>query len=1195
MGFINHRYSTIKKIPGGNMTSVYLCEDEKKGLDEDGRCIVKLYDKVDKNDNELNLKIFYREVESLEHLEHPSIIKILDKGIDDINNSYFIVLEYYQSHNLDDFLKQNTINEKNKLKLIYQILNAVSYSHNKNIIHRDLKPSNILVNDDLDIKVIDFGVSKLRDTFYGEYTINNYISPKYASPEQKRGINITNKSDIYSLGIILFEILSGRIIDSNDYIHDIVNEVLEEKYKNIINKMIEIDLNKRYGNVRDIINDLKQCDNSKENIYYYLGVADSVVNRLYSLNYIQGQNRFEAVSAIQNDLSEETFLKLDSKNQDESQIKFNLFGKQFELTCVIDKNTQKSFTAIRVRINNYGTHQTNKEYCMPVNARWEVKSAIASASVDSDANDLIEELYNFNAIYKKEKEGEISKKNLIDNWNKVLRLQKENIEKSKYTIPYTGFEVDATESQIKVNLKGSIEEVPYIEDQVLTMTLKDNMLKNYAVGYFVDFKDDEITINLLKDANPELIADSGEIAVDRRMLEAALKRQEKALKMVQYDEGINTNLGKILLEPSTAKNFSGMLLSDISFISDKIDSSKKDNILKALQCQDIFLLQGPPGTGKTTFITELVNQILKANEYSRILISSQSNVAVDHALTKIRETSPEVSMIRIGRKDKLSEKVQNLTIDEYMDFWKKKVINACRTYLAEFKSVVKLDETIVDKYNLILEIEKLQTEVEKINKEIIDKNFELNKIKEVYSNLNAVIVKINSFSDTVRKRNDLVIDKELRGILSNFTQEYFDLGTEFINKLDEANEISFKKSELDDEVKSLKSKKDKFNDDISIGRELLNIKDDSDYYIQRKEIELKMEKNKDLYKKLSKVESVSKEWFDRVGKGEEFISEAVRNVTITGATCLGVANIASSDTIVFDWVIIDEAGRATPPEILVPMILGKRVVLVGDHKQLPPIVDKSLNLEQLKEMNIRKEDLEESLFEYIGKKLPDSCKGMLNEQYRMSPAIGNLISKVFYDQKLKSMLSFEDKDHKLSKWSGKGVLWLSTAKRPNKKQQSVKKSDHTTFRNKCEVDIIFNTLKDIDSECTDKGMKKEIAIIAGYEAQKSFIRKTYESEYKEEFKSISVEINTVDAFQGRETDIVFYSIVRSNDEGDIGFLKDIRRLNVALSRARELLFLVGDHLSVTRKRVIYGEQVNPFVEVLEHITRNSSSCELREV
>jgi hypothetical protein len=136
------------------------------------------------------------------------------------------------------------------------------------------------------------------------------------------------------------------------------------------------------------------------------------------------------------------------------------------------------------------------------------------------------------------------------------------------------------------------------------------------------------------------------------------------------------------------------------------------------------------------------------------------------------------------------------------------------------------------------------------------------------------------------------------------------------------------------------------------------------------EIELKMETNKDLYKKLSKVESICKEWFEKVGKGEEFISEAVKNVTITGATCLGVANKINNDNLAFDWVIIDEAGRATPPEILVPMILGKRVILVGDHKQLPPIVDKTLNDEQLKEMNIKKEELEESLFEYLGKKLP---------------------------------------------------------------------------------------------------------------------------------------------------------------------------------------------------------------------------------
>lgn len=92
---------------------------------------------------------------------------------------------------------------------------------------------------------------------------------------------------------------------------------------------------------------------------------------------------------------------------------------------------------------------------------------------------------------------------------------------------------------------------------------------------------------------------------------------------------------------------------------------------------------------------------------------------------------------------------------------------------------------------------------------------------------------------------------------------------------------------------------------------------------------------------------------------------------------------------------------------------------------------------------------------------------------------------------------------------------------------------------------------------------------------------------------MTVEINTVDAFQGRETDIVFYSIVRSNDDGKLGFLKDVRRLNVAFSRARELLVVVGDHQCAKRKTSFYGQK-NPFCELIQFIN-DSDDCLLKEV
>lgn len=466
-------------------------------------------------------------------------------------------------------------------------------------------------------------------------------------------------------------------------------------------------------------------------------------------------------------------------------------------------------------------------------------------------------------------------------------------------------------------------------------------------------------------------------------------------------------------------------------------------------------------------------------------------------------------------------------------------------------------------------------------------------IKNKYNALRSVVIDIKTFSERAFVKSTNKYDSELESIIENFRNEYIELGTKFINQLDEINEISDRKGYLDERIKELENELKDVVRKIEINKDVLNITENEDYYAIKADLEKQIEDNKKTYDRLAKVELITKEWFDRFGKDDKFSKTFLSQVSLIGATCLGIANASFNNNLKFDWVIIDEAGRATPPELLVPALLGKKVILVGDHKQLPPIINKSLDNESFKQEGILRKDLEISLFEFLESNVNDECKGKLVDQYRMHPAIGNLISRVFYDSDLESKTDVKKKSHKLKKWEDKGVVWVSTYKKPNKKEQPINTSrSHKTYRNPCETDVIFNLLKEIDKEYSQLKVKKEVGIIAGYQAQKQLLKKIYESAFKDSFKNITIEIDTVDAFQGRETDIIFYSIVRSNDNGDIGFLSDVRRLNVALSRARELLVLVGDHIATTKNKFAGVE--NPFIKVLEYIEDNRDVCTLEE-
>ena len=188
----------------------------------------------------------------------------------------------------------------------------------------------------------------------------------------------------------------------------------------------------------------------------------------------------------------------------------------------------------------------------------------------------------------------------------------------------------------------------------------------------------------------------------------------------------------------------------------------------------------------------------------------------------------------------------------------------------------------------------------------------------------------------------------------------------------------------------------------------------------------------------------------------------------------------------------------------------------------------------------------------------------------------------------------------ISLFGGKPIVWLSTAKHPRRFEESFGENANT-YRNSTEIDIIFRYLLCIDEELksvvppgADEKHKVSVGIIAGYSAQKDRIKREFDTIYSSKLVNVKVYINTVDAFQGSECDIIFYSIVRSNRQGRIGFLKDHRRLNVAFSRAMKLLLIVGDHECVKKIQSFEGNP-NPFIKVLGFFQRYPQYCTLKEI
>jgi eukaryotic-like serine/threonine-protein kinase len=197
-----------REIGRGGMGTVYLAERE--GSDFAQKVAVKLIKRG--MDTALVVRRFHHERQILARLNHPNIARLFDGGATNSGMPYF-VMEYVEGEELLDFCERKNLSIDERLAIFRKICAAVSYAHQNLIVHRDLKPSNILITGDGEPKLLDFGISKIltddEDAETGTATALGMLTPKYASPEQFRGETVTTATDVYSLGVILYELLTG--------------------------------------------------------------------------------------------------------------------------------------------------------------------------------------------------------------------------------------------------------------------------------------------------------------------------------------------------------------------------------------------------------------------------------------------------------------------------------------------------------------------------------------------------------------------------------------------------------------------------------------------------------------------------------------------------------------------------------------------------------------------------------------------------------------------------------------------------------------------------------------------------------------------------------------------------------------------------------------------------------------------------
>ncbi|MCF2501639.1 AAA domain-containing protein [Dyadobacter chenhuakuii] len=287
-----------------------------------------------------------------------------------------------------------------------------------------------------------------------------------------------------------------------------------------------------------------------------------------------------------------------------------------------------------------------------------------------------------------------------------------------------------------------------------------------------------------------------------------------------------------------------------------------------------------------------------------------------------------------------------------------------------------------------------------------------------------------------------------------------------------------------------------------------------------------------------------------VGSVEQYaIEDILGKAQVITATLVG-ANHYTVRNLKYKTVVIDEAGQALEPACWIPLLKAEKVVLAGDHFQLAPTI---------KSAEAARNGLATTLLEKCVALHPESVT-LLEEQYRMNEAIMGYSSQIFYQNKLKAN---EAVAHHLVFSSDNALAFIDTAGCGYDE-----KLEGTSSTNPDEAAFLFKHLTQyvtefMQAKSFNAGEFPSIAVISPYKEQIGLLKEQLAHNALLQPFISKISVNTIDSFQGQERDIVYISMTRSNPEGEIGFLSDIRRMNVAMTRARKKLVVIGDSATLS--------------------------------
>ena len=1149
---IADRFVLHDAIGDGRMSSVYLATDTASN----NKVAVKLLNTH--HPNSVKRALFQRETTALRRLRHPNIVRLHHSGWSPTERSFYLVLDYLP-HSLEQCLGPGDGSSPHitLYPIIRQLAAAVAHAHSENVIHRDIKPSNILLTSDGTPMLADFGISKLFTDLTVGQTLAAYWSPGYASPEQRAGQRASTHSDVYSLGAVFYYMLSRTHPPPDGPTPDMVDQDINapQPVKTTLKRMLDPQPESRPTRGAALLPLLDLTRRHDDLPHHVLILTSTAVRDLRTAGYSTGNSSPELSQALLDDLGgkEADDVHLNTDQHDDRGL--ILLGDSLRLICT--RTPQNDALVVKAIQTPYGPHlDLEKARSMPYRAMWtplapDDHTARPSSATPLALRQLWMALKRHQTARRASNAQRRSRHEFIEHWDTALHTVRSRIERGAPPLRY----LSAVEKPdyFQFTLAEPPPDGLLWEDDTRLAARESPDARPVPVGNLLSVRGKVVTVakntTLARGfrTDDSTVPSRGSLAIDVAEALAATTRQQQAVNAFLNDQMANPNVAQCIIDPATSTRVAEPTLE---YFQDWLSLDKKQAVRRALSSGELFLIKGPPGTGKTAVIAEIALQILKHQPKARILLTSQSNVAVDHALSQIAKASTDQppAMVRYGRAEKITDAGKHWTLGQRVRRWRKHVARKCDAVIEELRNAERA-------------LRRSPSKVDSPDPEHSDKSA---PVQEWVAEAMTLAEQLREYKEELLALGTGVSTATRQTLEAAVTVARDELRTQLtaLNGL-------LPEPYAPDQLASL-------TDEDALAAVATRAAAAAGPAV---EAQTPQERER---RRLRELRATITQWKSVAGLGADFAELVAKSARIVAATCTmsGKRKVLTADTS-FDWAIVDEAGRATVPEVLIPIVQSERTILVGDERQLPPMLDETLRQHGTSPDT---DALHESLFQSLLDQMREADGvAALRTQYRMHPAIGNLISTVFYDGSLQSGVSADVRE-RLTDLMPRAVTWLSTSSLPNRQEARRGQS----YENRAEADIILRLLTNLSYKLGAGDHKVTVGVITGYSAQVETLTTRIDPDAERQWPQLEIEIATVDAFQGRERDLVVYSTVRSNSDYRIGFLRDYRRVNVALSRARELLVIVGDDRMMANASV--GGSLNPFAAVLDYIRSKKNEC-----